>query len=103
MPTCCRCAAFDRMATTRMRPSHAGEAPAVGSPGVPAPRTAPRAARTAPRAVAARPRAGPPGGRGATVLPAGFGAPDPEAEQGEGIFSLWQGFFLVALAMGPIV
>jgi hypothetical protein len=37
------------------------------------------------------------------VLPAGFGAPDPEAEQGEGIFSLWQGFFLVALAMGPIV
>ena len=33
----------------------------------------------------------------------GFGAPDPKAEQGEGIFSLWQGFFLTAMAVGALV
>jgi cytochrome c oxidase subunit 2 len=33
----------------------------------------------------------------------GFGAPDPKAEQGEGIFSLWQGFFLTATAVGALV
>jgi cytochrome c oxidase subunit 2 len=33
----------------------------------------------------------------------GFGAPDPKAEEGESIFSLWQGFFLTAMAVGALV
>jgi cytochrome c oxidase subunit 2 len=33
----------------------------------------------------------------------GFGAPDPKAEEGEGIFSLWQGFFLAAIGVGLLV
>ena len=33
----------------------------------------------------------------------GFGAPDPKSEQGESIFSLWQGFFLVAIAVALLV
>ena len=33
----------------------------------------------------------------------GFGAPEPKAEQGEGIFSLWQGFFLTAMAVAALV
>ncbi|HEX5367481.1 MAG TPA: cytochrome c oxidase subunit II [Acidimicrobiales bacterium] len=33
----------------------------------------------------------------------GFGAPEPKAKQGESIFSLWQGFFLVAMAVGLLV
>ena len=33
----------------------------------------------------------------------GFGAPEPKAEQGESIFSLWQGFFLTAMAVGALV
>jgi cytochrome c oxidase subunit II len=32
-----------------------------------------------------------------------FGAPDPKSEQGESIFSLWQGFFIAALAVGALV
>jgi cytochrome c oxidase subunit II len=32
-----------------------------------------------------------------------FGAPDPRSEQGDSIFSLWQGFFLAALAVGALV
>lgn len=32
-----------------------------------------------------------------------FGAPDPKSEQGESIFSLWQGFFLAALAVFALV
>jgi cytochrome c oxidase subunit 2 len=32
-----------------------------------------------------------------------FGAPDPKSEQGQSIFSLWQGFFIVALAVGALV
>jgi cytochrome c oxidase subunit II len=32
-----------------------------------------------------------------------FGAPDPKSEQGESVFSLWQGFFLTALAVGALV
>ncbi|MGH9228840.1 MAG: aa3-type cytochrome oxidase subunit II [Acidimicrobiales bacterium] len=32
-----------------------------------------------------------------------FGAPDPKSEQGESIFSLWQGFFIVAMAVGALV
>jgi cytochrome c oxidase subunit II len=32
-----------------------------------------------------------------------FGAPDPKSEQGESIFSLWQGFFLAAFAVGALV
>ena len=42
------------------------------------------------------------GGTAGCSLP-GFGAPDPQAEQGEGIFSLWQGFLLTALAVGALV
>ena len=33
----------------------------------------------------------------------GFGAPDPKSEQGESIFSLWQGFFVAAIAVGALV
>jgi cytochrome c oxidase subunit II len=33
----------------------------------------------------------------------GFGAPDPKAEQGESIFSLWQGFFVTAMGVGLLV
>jgi cytochrome c oxidase subunit II len=33
----------------------------------------------------------------------GFGAPDPKSEQGESIFSLWQGFFVVAICVGLLV
>jgi cytochrome c oxidase subunit 2 len=33
----------------------------------------------------------------------GFGAPEPRSEQGETIYSLWQGFFLAALAVGALV
>jgi cytochrome c oxidase subunit II len=33
----------------------------------------------------------------------GFGAPDPKAEQGESIFSLWQGFFVTAIGVGLLV
>lgn len=33
----------------------------------------------------------------------GFGAPDPKSEQGESIFSLWQGFFVTAIAVGLLV
>ena len=29
-----------------------------------------------------------------------FGAPDPKSEQGDSIFTLWQGFFIAALAVG---
>ena len=32
-----------------------------------------------------------------------FGAPDPKSEQGDSIFSLWQGFFLAALGVGALV
>jgi cytochrome c oxidase subunit II len=32
-----------------------------------------------------------------------FGAPDPKSEQGERIYSLWQGFFLAGLAVGLLV
>jgi cytochrome c oxidase subunit II len=39
---------------------------------------------------------------GACELPS-FGAPDPKSEQGESIFSLWQGFFLAALGVGALV
>ena len=33
----------------------------------------------------------------------GFGAPDPAAEEGESIWHLWQGFFIVALLVGGLV
>jgi cytochrome c oxidase subunit II len=33
----------------------------------------------------------------------GFGAPDPKSEQGETVYSLWQGFFLTALAVAGLV
>ena len=33
----------------------------------------------------------------------GFGAPDPKATEGESIYSLWQGFFLAALAVAALV
>jgi cytochrome c oxidase subunit 2 len=33
----------------------------------------------------------------------GFGAPDPKSSESEGIFSLWQGFFLTAAAVGLLV
>jgi cytochrome c oxidase subunit 2 len=33
----------------------------------------------------------------------GFGAPEPRSEQGETIFSLWQGFFVTAAVVGLIV
>jgi cytochrome c oxidase subunit II len=33
----------------------------------------------------------------------GFGAPEPRSEQGETIFSLWQGFFVAAAVVGLIV
>ncbi len=33
----------------------------------------------------------------------GFGAPEPRSEQGETIFSLWQGFFVAAMVVGLIV
>jgi cytochrome c oxidase subunit 2 len=33
----------------------------------------------------------------------GFGAPDPKSTQGETVFSLWQGFFLAAMAVGALV
>jgi cytochrome c oxidase subunit II len=33
----------------------------------------------------------------------GFGAPEPKSSEGEGIFSLWQGFFLTAVAVGLLV
>jgi cytochrome c oxidase subunit II len=33
----------------------------------------------------------------------GFGAPDPKSEQAESIFSLWQGFFVVALFVFALV
>jgi cytochrome c oxidase subunit II len=32
-----------------------------------------------------------------------FGAPDPASEEGESIFSLWQGFFLAALGVAALV
>jgi cytochrome c oxidase subunit II len=32
-----------------------------------------------------------------------FGAPDPKSEQGDSIFSLWQGFFIAALAVAALV
>jgi cytochrome c oxidase subunit 2 len=32
-----------------------------------------------------------------------FGAPDPQSEQGERIFDLWQGFFLAGLAVAALV
>jgi cytochrome c oxidase subunit II len=32
-----------------------------------------------------------------------FGAPDPKSEQGDSIFTLWQGFFIAALAVGALV
>jgi len=41
-------------------------------------------------------------GAGGCELP-GFGAPDPKSTQGETIYSLWQGFFLAALAVGGLV
>jgi len=33
----------------------------------------------------------------------GFGAPDPASEEGESIWSLWQGFFVAALGVGALV
>jgi cytochrome c oxidase subunit 2 len=33
----------------------------------------------------------------------GFGAPDPKSEEGESIFSLWQGFFLAAIGVALLV
>ena len=33
----------------------------------------------------------------------GFGAPDPKSSEGESIYSLWQGFFLTALAVAALV
>lgn len=33
----------------------------------------------------------------------GFGAPDPKSTQGESVFTLWQGFFLAAMAVGALV
>jgi cytochrome c oxidase subunit II len=33
----------------------------------------------------------------------GFGAPDPASEEGESIFSLWQGFFLAAIGVAALV
>ncbi len=33
----------------------------------------------------------------------GFGAPDPKSTQGESVYSLWQGFFLAAMAVGALV
>ncbi|HKY66647.1 MAG TPA: cytochrome c oxidase subunit II [Acidimicrobiales bacterium] len=33
----------------------------------------------------------------------GFGAPEPKAEEGESIFSLWQGFFVVAIFVALLV
>ena len=33
----------------------------------------------------------------------GFGAPEPKSEQGETVYSLWQGFFLTALAVAALV
>ncbi len=33
----------------------------------------------------------------------GFGAPDPKSTQGESIFTLWQGFFIVAMGVGALV
>jgi cytochrome c oxidase subunit 2 len=33
----------------------------------------------------------------------GFGAPDPRSEEADSIFSLWQGFFLTAMAVGALV
>jgi cytochrome c oxidase subunit 2 len=39
----------------------------------------------------------------ALVAGCGFGAPDPASEEGDRVFSLWQGFFLTALAVGALV
>lgn len=33
----------------------------------------------------------------------GFGAPDPASEEGESIWTLWQGFFIAALVVGALV
>jgi cytochrome c oxidase subunit II len=33
----------------------------------------------------------------------GFGAPDPKSSEGESIYSLWQGFFLGALAVAALI
>ena len=33
----------------------------------------------------------------------GFGAPDPKSSEGESIYSLWQGFFVAALAVAALV
>jgi cytochrome c oxidase subunit 2 len=33
----------------------------------------------------------------------GFGAPEPRSEEADSIFSLWQGFFLAAMAVGALV
>jgi cytochrome c oxidase subunit II len=33
----------------------------------------------------------------------GFGAPEPKSEQGETVYSLWQGFFVTALCVGAVV
>jgi cytochrome c oxidase subunit 2 len=33
----------------------------------------------------------------------GFGAPDPKSEQGESVYSLWQGFFVASIAVGLLV
>jgi cytochrome c oxidase subunit 2 len=39
---------------------------------------------------------------GGCELP-GFGAPDPKSAEGDSIFSLWQGFFLAAMAVAALV
>lgn len=33
----------------------------------------------------------------------GFGAPDPKSEEGESVFSLWQGFFVASIGVGLLV
>jgi cytochrome c oxidase subunit 2 len=33
----------------------------------------------------------------------GFGAPDPKSEQGESVYSLWQGFFVASIVVGLLV
>ena len=33
----------------------------------------------------------------------GFGAPDPKSEQGESVYSLWQGFFVASIGVGLLV
>jgi cytochrome c oxidase subunit 2 len=79
--------------SARSTPTAACRTRQNGSSSTPASPTATSSAR--PAAAAASAAAG-------CSLP-GFGAPEPRSEQGENIYSLWQGFFLAALAVGALV